>query len=82
MHNIPANIQAVPYDYTVPPNGSHGAYKRERRWLVVDATTGLIIYDANGCGYKSAQDAFETYIINQRAKELEKHRKKIASTTH
>lgn len=65
MPNIPPNIQAVPYEYTMPPDGSYGAYHKEHRWIIVDTLTGQILDDAQGFGYKSATNAYRAYGFKQ-----------------
>ena len=65
MPNIPPNIQAVPYEYTMPPDGSYGAYHKEHRWIIVDTSTGQILDDAQGFGYKSATNAYRAYGFKQ-----------------
>lgn len=65
MPNIPPNIQAVPYEYTMPPDGPYGAYHKIHRWIIVDTSTGKILDDAQGFGYKSAPNAYRAYGFKQ-----------------
>lgn len=65
MPNLPPNIQAVPYEYTVPPDGPYGTYHKEHRWIIVNTSTGQILDDAQGFGYKTAQNAYRTYGFKQ-----------------
>lgn len=77
MPNIPPNIQAVPYEYTVPPDGSYGAYRTAHRWIIVDTSTGQILDDAQGFGYKSATNAYRAYGFKQSLKKRNTTPKKL-----
>lgn len=51
------NLKAVPYTVTVPAEDEYDFDRTETRWRLVDETTGDIVDDAQGYGYRSAQAA-------------------------
>ena len=77
MPNIPPNIQAVPYEYTMPPDGPYDAYRKEHRWIIVDTSTGKILDDAQGFGYKSAPNAYRAYGFKQTIRKCNTTPKKL-----
>jgi len=56
-----SQIKAVPYPVMVPAGDEYDFDRTETRWRLVDESTGRIVDDAQGHGYKTAQAAHSAH---------------------
>ncbi len=56
-----SQIKAVPYPVMVPAGDEYDFDRTETRWRLVDESTGRIVDDAQGHGYKTAQAAHRAH---------------------
>ena len=61
-------IKAEPYTVRHEPEDRYDIGWSETRWRLVDTDTGEIVDDAQGWGYKSAQNAHRAYGYRKRPK--------------
>lgn len=55
------NVKAMSYRVTKQPQDKYDITEHETRWRLVDMDTGEIVDDAQGYGYKSAQNAYRAW---------------------